>query len=112
MVGRKKEVIKSGGETVVPNEIEGCGVKWKASKRHAWWEWRIAIGESAFMQSSPMVCRSRQAARCCRGALPRTFVELQVPKTWTVVDVLPTRPVGKIDKAAVRQVVARERNMK
>jgi acyl-CoA synthetase (AMP-forming)/AMP-acid ligase II len=23
MVGRKKEVIKSGGETVVPNEIEG-----------------------------------------------------------------------------------------
>jgi non-ribosomal peptide synthetase component E (peptide arylation enzyme) len=29
----------------------------------------------------------------------------KVPKTWTVVDVLPTSPVGKIDKAAVRQIV-------
>jgi non-ribosomal peptide synthetase component E (peptide arylation enzyme) len=44
--------------------------------------------------------------------LPRTFSSYKVPKTWTVVDVLPTSPVGKIDKAAVRQVVARERNMK
>ena len=35
----------------------------------------------------------------------RTFVELQVPKTWTVVDVLPTSPVGKIEKAAVCQIV-------
>jgi acyl-CoA synthetase (AMP-forming)/AMP-acid ligase II len=85
MVGRKKS-DQVGGETVVPNEIEGVLREVEASKRHAWWEWRITIGESVFMQSSPMaespiaptLLPRRIAAHVCR------VTRCQKPGPWSM----------------------------
>jgi fatty-acyl-CoA synthase len=110
MVGRKKEVIKSGGETIIPNEIEEIlhevdGVKeacvvglddrdW-GERVHA----VIADGgtgvRAALLAAAKAHCRARLSS-------------YKVPKTWTVVERLPTSAVGKVDKAAVRRMAESE----
>lgn len=108
IVGRKKELIKSGGENVIPNEIEhvlrevpgvadasvlGIPDELWGERVHA----VLAIGEAA---SNPEAVRAAAEA-ACRAALSR----YKVPKTWSIVAALPATPVGKVDKAALRALV-------
>jgi fatty-acyl-CoA synthase len=108
IVGRKKELIKSGGENVIPNEIEhvlrevpgvadasvlGIPDELWGERVHA----VLAIGEAA---SNPEAVRAAAEATC-RAALSR----YKVPKTWSIVAALPATPVGKVDKAALRALV-------
>lgn len=108
IVGRKKELIKSGGENVIPNEIEhvlrevpgvadasvlGIPDELWGERVHA----VLAIGEAA---SNPEAVRA-SAEAACRAALSR----YKVPKTWSIVAALPATPVGKVDKAALRALV-------
>jgi fatty-acyl-CoA synthase len=108
IVGRKKELIKSGGENVIPNEIEHVlrGVPGVADASvlgipDELWGERVhavlAIGEGA---SNPEAVRAAAEA-ASRGALSR----YKVPKTWSIVAALPATPVGKVDKAALRALV-------
>jgi fatty-acyl-CoA synthase len=108
IVGRKKELIKSGGENVIPNEIEHVlrGVPGVADASvlgipDELWGERVhavlAVGEAA---SNPEAVRAAAEA-ASRGALSR----YKVPKTWSIVAALPATPVGKVDKAALRALV-------
>jgi fatty-acyl-CoA synthase len=106
IVGRKKELIKSGGENIIPNEIEDVlrsvgGVvdacvlgiqdeQW-GERVHA----VIAVGAGDVEQL-------RAAAEAeCRKKLSR----YKVPKTWSALRALPANAVGKCDKAKIREIV-------
>jgi acyl-CoA synthetase (AMP-forming)/AMP-acid ligase II len=106
IVGRKKELIKSGGENIVPNEIEeilrrvagvfdACviGIQddhW-GERVHA----IIAIGDA----DADGLLQAAEAA--CRQQLSR----YKVPKTWSTLGALPANAVGKIDKVKLREIV-------
>ena len=109
IVGRKKELIKSGGENIIPNEIEdvlrtvpGVLDACVIGVRDDHWGERVhavvAVGRSAI--DIERVRASAEAA--CRTNLSR----YKVPKTWSVLAVLPTTAVGKCDKAKIRELVA------
>jgi acyl-CoA synthetase (AMP-forming)/AMP-acid ligase II len=119
MVGRKKEVIKSGGETIVPNEIEEIlhevdGVKEACVVGLQDRDW----GERVYAVIADGGIGVRAALLSCgEGPLPRDLdtrsatsrlSSYKVPKTWTVVERLPTSAVGKVDKAAVRRMAESE----
>jgi fatty-acyl-CoA synthase/long-chain acyl-CoA synthetase len=108
IAGRKKDLIKSGGENVIPNEIEDIlrGVQnvsdacvlgladdtW-GERVHA----VLAIGQEALDAE-----KIRAAAEAeCRAKLSR----FKIPKSWTVVAALPANTIGKCDKAKVRELV-------
>ncbi len=110
MVGRKKEVIKSGGETIVPNEVEEIlrevqGVREVCVLGVADREWgervHAVIADGGIGERATLLAAAKAH---CRARLSG----YKAPKSWTVVDALPTSPVGKVNKAAVRQIVARE----
>jgi acyl-CoA synthetase (AMP-forming)/AMP-acid ligase II len=108
IVGRKKELIKSGGENIIPNEVEHVlrGVPGVADAcvlgiSDELWGERVhavlAVGEGRGDAES-----IRDAAEAAaRTALSR----YKVPKTWSVLATLPATAVGKIDKAALRTLV-------
>lgn len=108
IAGRKKELIKSGGENVIPNEIEdilrsvpgiadacvfGVLDKLWGERIHA----VLAVGTAG-----PDAEAMRVAAESeCRAKLSR----FKVPKTWTVLTALPANAIGKCDKAKLRTIV-------
>jgi fatty-acyl-CoA synthase len=108
VVGRKKEIIKSGGENIVPNEIEhllrqvpGIADACILGLPDDHWGERVhavlAVGEGA-----ADVEQLRAAAEAdCRTKLSR----YKVPKTWSVVRTLPANGVGKVDKPKLREIV-------
>ena len=107
IVGRKKELIKSGGENIIPNEIEdvlkrvpGIGDACVIGIRDDHWGERVhavlAIGEGG---DADALRKAGEAA--CREKLSR----YKVPKTWTVLASLPFNAVGKSDKAKIKALV-------
>jgi fatty-acyl-CoA synthase len=108
IVGRKKELIKSGGENIIPNEIEhvlravsGVADACVLGIPDELWGERVhavlAIGEGAVDAESIRAA----AESACRGTLSR----YKVPKTWSAIAALPATPVGKVDKGALRALV-------
>ncbi len=106
IVGRKKELIKSGGENIIPNEIEdvlrrvpgvsdvcviGVADDHWGERVHA----VIAVSEE---NAAPILAAAEEV---CRLKLSR----YKVPKTWSVLRALPTTAVGKFDKAKIREIV-------
>jgi acyl-CoA synthetase (AMP-forming)/AMP-acid ligase II len=109
LVGRKKEIIKTGGENVVPNEVESilrevphvmdaCVI---GLKDRVWGE-RIhavvAIGDAALDKEG---LRAKCEAHC-----RKRLAGYKVPKTWTLIDRLPANAIGKVDKARVREIAS------
>lgn len=108
VVGRKKELIKSGGENIIPNEIEnvlrgvaGISDACVIGVADDHWGERvhavIAIGEG---EGDAETVRAAAEAKC-RSDLSR----YKVPKTWTALSKLPANALGKCDKAKVREIV-------
>jgi acyl-CoA synthetase (AMP-forming)/AMP-acid ligase II len=106
IVGRKKELIKSGGENIVPNEIEeilrgipGISDACVIGIRDDEWGERvhavIAVGDA-----DANALRAAGEAEC-RLKLSR----YKVPKTWSALSSLPANAVGKCDKAKIRDFV-------
>jgi fatty-acyl-CoA synthase len=108
VVGRKKEIIKSGGENIIPNEIEhllrqvpgvadasvlGIPDEHWGERVHA----ILAVGDS---EEDLEGLRAAAEAEC-REKLSR----YKVPKTWSVVRALPANGIGKVDKPKLREVV-------
>jgi len=108
IAGRKKELIKSGGENVIPNEVEdilksvpGVGDACVLGVPDKLWGERIhavlAVGAGAAEAEALRAAAEKE----CRARLSR----FKVPKTWTVLAALPANAVGKCDKAKLRAMI-------
>jgi fatty-acyl-CoA synthase/long-chain acyl-CoA synthetase len=108
IAGRKKELIKSGGENVIPNEVEDVlrGVPGIADvcvlglPDKLWGERIHAVLAIGIADVEPEALRAA-AEQECRARLSR----FKVPKTWTVLAALPANAIGKTDKAKLRTIV-------
>ena len=104
LIGRLKEMFKSGGYNVYPREIE------QALEEHPEVALAAVIGLAdplygevghAFVIAAPGRDPSpAELERHCRERL----ANYKVPKRFTVAPVLPMLPIGKVDKQALRSL--------
>ena len=101
MIGRLKEMFKSGGYNVYPREIEAVIEEHAAVDTAAvvgvpdplWGE----VGVAYVLARAPVQAETLLAH--CRQRL----ANYKLPKRLYVVDALPLLPIGKVDKVALRQ---------
>jgi len=103
LVGRTKEMYKSGGYNIYPREIE------IAMEEHPGVAMTAVLGVAdeiynevgyAFVQPSPDATISIEEIRhWCHQRL----ANYKVPKTFEIMAELPTLPIGKIDKQGLRK---------
>jgi fatty-acyl-CoA synthase len=106
IVGRKKELIKSGGENIIPNEIEdvlrrvpGIADACVFGVEDEHWGERV---HAVIAVADGDAGQLRAAAEAeCRSKLSR----YKVPKTWSVLASLPANAVGKRDMARIKLLV-------
>ena len=101
LVGRAKEMFKSGGYNVYPREIE------LALEEHPAVDVAAVVGVSddtygevghAFVLADPSSVRAEELAAFLKDRLANH----KVPKGWTIAGDLPLTGIGKIDKAGLR----------
>ena len=105
LVGRLKEMYKSGGYNIYPREIE------IVIEEHPGVAMTAVLGVSdetfnevgyAFVQPvAGSECTSVQIDSWCRERL----ANYKVPKTFEIMEQLPRLPIGKIDKQQLRRVL-------
>ena len=104
IVGRKKEIIISGGENIYPQEIEQCIIKHPNVKEVAvigtddpYW------GEvvTAFIVSHEEMDAFEQEIRACCA---QQLAKYKIPKKIFILSELPKTTVGKIDKKKLKLV--------
>jgi acyl-CoA synthetase (AMP-forming)/AMP-acid ligase II len=106
LVDRVKDMIIRGGENIYPKEIENILYRHPAvleaaivGRPHE------VLGEEpvAFVAlRTPGSATPEELIEQCGAALAR----YKVPRALTILDALPKNPVGKIDKRALRRLVA------
>lgn len=104
IVGRLKEMFKSGGYNVYPREIEAAieahpdveQVAVVSTEDPTWQEIGVA-----FIVARPSLSTAAIEA-WCRGRL----ANYKIPKRFVFVADLPLLPIGKIDKPALRRMAA------
>ena len=105
IVGRKKEVIISGGENIYPQEIEQCIIKHPNVKEiavigvdHSYW------GEivTAFIVCHAEIegFKDELHTHCVQQ-----LAKYKIPKKIFILNELPKTTVGKIDKKKLKQLV-------
>ena len=104
LVGRLTEMFKSGGYNVYPREIENLLESHPAVELAA----VVGVPDDRFQEvgAAFVVCNtdahpvdaSQLKAHCVEH-----LANYKIPKTFTLVDKLPTLPVGKVDKVALKQ---------
>lgn len=107
LVGRQREMIKSGGYNVYPREVE------QVLERHP------EVGEVVVFGAPDQVYTERvEAAIERRSTVPvpdaaglealcrEALAGYKIPRRFHIVDSLPRLPNGKIDRAAVRKAFA------
>ena len=108
LIGRVKEMFKSGGYNVYPREIEA------ALEEHAAVETAAVVGVSDTLWGEVGVAyvlvRTPIAADELLAHCRQRLANYKVPKQLLVVDSLPLLPVGKVDKVALRQHAQTTRN--
>jgi fatty-acyl-CoA synthase len=106
IVGRLKDMIKTGGENVSPEEVEEAVVAHPAVARAAvvgapserWGELVVA-----FVVPAPDAeVDPAELERHCRKRLS----PFKVPRAWRVVDELPMTASTKIQRAELRRIAA------
>jgi acyl-CoA synthetase (AMP-forming)/AMP-acid ligase II len=105
IVGRVKEMYKSGGYNVYPREVEDvieshCAVAMAAVvgvEDPVWQEVGVAYVQPAGAAAGSIGVQELEAH--CRARL----ANYKIPKLFVVVDSLPLLPIGKIDKVALGQ---------
>lgn len=108
LVGRMKDMFKSGGYNIYPREIE------KAIEEHPDVQLSAVIARPdpdfhevgvAFVQLSPAsTTTSDQLREWCRDKL----ANFKIPKEFLFLESLPLLPVGKVDKNALKQKYSSE----
>lgn len=103
MVGRMKEMYKSGGYNVYPREIEIC------LESHPDIEMAAVVGvpDELYQEVGHAYCLVRPGAGASVEAL-RAFcrehlANYKIPKVFSIRDTLPMLPVGKVDKQALKR---------
>jgi acyl-CoA synthetase (AMP-forming)/AMP-acid ligase II len=103
LLGRTREMFKSGGYNVYPREVESVieslpGVELCAvvGVPDALWG-EVGV---AFVQADPQVVTPEQLTRHCSEGLAR----YKLPKRFVVRRALPLLPIGKVDKQALRAI--------
>lgn len=105
IVGRSKEMFKSGGYNVYPREVElvleahpgVAAVAVVETSDALYGEVGVAFVVPKAPAPAPIVLDSH-----CRERL----ANYKIPKRYIMVDALPMLPVGKVDKVALRRQVA------
>jgi cyclohexanecarboxylate-CoA ligase len=101
IVGRKKDLIIRGGENIAPGEVEA------ALEAHPAVRQAVVVGEPddrlgervcAFVVADP----SFTLAECRSWFAARGRARFTTPERIVVIDALPTLPMGKPDRAALR----------
>lgn len=105
IVGRKKDMIITGGENVYPLEVEN------------WLETHEAVDEVAVMGleddkwgevvTAFVVLKTELDVAELEGYCNQKLTRYKVPKQFYHVDELPKTPVGKIDKAKLKEEAAK-----
>lgn len=106
IVGRLKEMYKSGGYNVYPREVEAAIEAHPAVAQAAvvsaadpvWQEIGVAYVEA----TAPLTIAELEAH--CRGLL----ANYKIPKRFVIEPNLPLLPIGKIDKVALKRRAAQE----
>jgi acyl-CoA synthetase (AMP-forming)/AMP-acid ligase II len=99
IVGRVKEMYKSGGYNVYPREVEAvidgyagvCASAVVGAADPLWQE----VGVAFVVLTTPIT--STELAAHCRSHL----ANYKVPKRFVIMDALPLLPIGKVDKRAL-----------
>jgi long-chain acyl-CoA synthetase len=106
LVDRVKDMIIRGGENIYPKEIENILYRHPAVLEAAVvGRPHDVLGEEpvAFVAlRTPGSATPEELIEQCGAALAR----YKVPRALTILDALPKNPVGKIDKRALRRLVA------
>lgn len=101
--GREKEMIKSGGENVYPAEVEGV------LRDHAAVSDACVVGrEDPIWEEVPFgVVETRSGAEVeseeLRAFCEERLARFKVPRGFAFVDELPRTPIGKPDRALLRE---------
>jgi fatty-acyl-CoA synthase len=109
VVGRAKDMIISGGENIYPAEIENllaqhpsvadCAVLGQADAR--WGETVVAV--VVLREGTPT---SADWAQALQRFLDGRLARYKWPRRWLRVDALPKTALGKVQKAALKDLVA------
>ena len=105
IVGRRKEMIISGGENIYPQEVEQCLLRHPDVREVA----VIGVGDDYWGEivTAFIVCPHQVASliddlnELCHQQLGR----YKIPKQMIFLDELPKTSVGKIDKKALYRLV-------
>lgn len=100
--GRRSDLIITGGENVMPAEVEAAiravddvaEVAVVGTPSDEWGEAIVAVIATA------------RSVRDIEDRVRATLAGFKVPKRWVVVDALPRTPLGKVDRTAVRRLAA------
>ncbi len=101
LAGRPGDGFRSGGVTAYPREIELSSSSAPRSPL-ASWMWPTRCSNTSRAASWWLPEGPNQTPTSCRSTA-RTPINYKVPRTVGVLDELPTRAVGRIDRAALRQ---------
>lgn len=110
IVGRKKEMIITGGENVYPQEVEQCLIMHSAVQEvtvigipdEKWGECVVAFIVST--DADGVATRDGVLAKELVEYCKRHLANYKVPKRLNFVEELPKTVVGKIDKKQLQQV--------
>lgn len=108
LVGRKKEMFKSGGYNVYPAEIEAVIGSHPAVEMvavvpvpHATWG-EVGVACVSLRPGSPVEALPQALDQLCRERL----ADYKRPKRTLVLAALPLLPIGKVDRQALRALAA------
>ena len=104
LVGRMSDMFKSGGYNVYPREIEDCLESHPAIEMAA----VVSVPDDRFQEVGAVYVMTSSNHQSLDKKMLKAFcasklANYKVPKYFTFVDVLPTLPIGKVDKVALKQ---------
>lgn len=104
IVGRKKEMIITGGENVYPQEVEQCLLAHPSIQKAA----VLGVPHDIWGECVVAFIVARQLdVDTLRAYCKETLASYKIPKQFYDVEQLPTTAVGKIDKKIlVQQAIA------
>ena len=104
LVGRAKETIKSGGENVSPQEVEGVICAHDNVDHAVVFGVPHALWGEAVVAVVRLKVPSEDAARALKARCAASLARFKVPKSFLfVADDIPRNASGKVSRASVRQ---------
>ncbi|HWP60620.1 MAG TPA: AMP-binding protein [Candidatus Acidoferrales bacterium] len=109
VVGRKKDMVKSGGISIYPVEIEGVLYSHPAVKEAA----VIGVPDPNWGEAVKAVIVPKDGARIAAADLisfcKERLAAYKVPKSVELVPALPHTEIGKVNKAELKEMLFRRR---